>query len=441
MTQSTANEPGLRLSLYPLLYPVIFMAVFAGFQGGRYFMANRLQELGIACALLLFAVGAWQAMFRLSYREWKDWVLMPVILIGGIMGISSVVFVLNYQGNVLFSFFSAREFMLAFMGPGIYLLVRTGLPINGVERTIWFTFFALMVNYLVFYNTLDLREAFFSSDHTISNLVTYDEWRGFRLKPPLFAIMIVLLGSLALLMQRRGAAVKTGAIITIGLAAFIWSIVLFRATLATMILSVFLYPVLMSHRNRLKLVVVGAPLALIILPVAVSYMVDSFLNADGGAIRAKAFARAIEHIAMHPILGAGEDSAYGQSYQDIVAKYFFPSDIGLVGVTYKYGIIGVCLYLYMHCKIWFRLWKSNIAIRETDGRINPLIWGMLIFITAQTFNLMLNPGLAYAQGITAGSLALSLASLHLVRCHGPRPEPGYDRVENPRILEEKPQPA
>ena len=66
---------------------------------------------------------------------------------------------------------------------------------------------------------------------------------------------------------------------------------------------------------------------------------------------------------------------------------------------------------------------------------------MLIFITAQTFNLMLNPGLAYAQGITAGSLALSLASLHLVRCHGPRPEPGYDRVENPRILEEKPQPA
>ncbi|MEM1401830.1 MAG: hypothetical protein AAGG55_00745 [Pseudomonadota bacterium] len=441
MTSLTANEPGLRVPLYPLLYPVIFMAVFAGFQGGRYFLANRLQELGIACALLLFVVGAWQAVVRLSYREWKDWVLMPSVLIGSIMGISSVVFVLNYQGNALYSFFSAREFMLAFMGPGIYLLVRTGLPISGVERTIWFAFFALMVNYLAFYSTMDLREAFFSSDHTISNLVTYDEWRGFRLKPPLFAIMIVLLGSLAMLMQRRGKTVMLGAMVTIGLAATIWNIVLFRATLATMILAVLLYPVLMSHKNRLKLVIVGAPLALIVLPVAVTYMVDSFLTAEGGAIRAKAFARAIEHIAMHPILGAGEDSAYGQNYQDIVAKYFFPSDIGLAGVTYKYGFVGVTLYLYMHCKIWLCLWKSNILVRETDGRVNPMIWGMLIFITAQSFNLMLNPGLAYAQGITAGSLALALGSLHLVRCQAPMMARGYDRLENPRILQEKPQSA
>jgi hypothetical protein len=42
------------------------MAIFAGFQGGRYYLANRLQELGIACALLLFAVGAWRALFRLE---------------------------------------------------------------------------------------------------------------------------------------------------------------------------------------------------------------------------------------------------------------------------------------------------------------------------------------------------------------------------------------
>jgi hypothetical protein len=54
--------------------------------------------------------------------------------------------------------------------------------------------------------------------------------------------------------------------------------------------------------------------------------------------------------------------------------------------------------------------------RTSDGRINPLLWGMFIFMTAQTFNLALNPGLAYAQGITLGSLALSLASLHRVRC-------------------------
>ncbi|WOJ92170.1 hypothetical protein R0135_10255 [Congregibacter variabilis] len=410
-----AGSP-FQISLNPLIYATIFMAVFAGCQGGRYYMSNRLQELGIACALLLFVMGCWQGLFRLPYQEWRSWVLSPLMLIGGIIGISSVVFVLNYSGSVLYSAFSAREFLLAFMGPGIYLLCRCGLPLQNVERTIWFALFALMINYLLFYFTMDLRAAFFSSDHTVSNLVTYDAWRGFRLKPPLFAIMVALLGALALILQSRGKAVKTAAIASVALAAYIWSIVLFRSTLATMILSVMLYPLLLSHRNRLKLIVVMAPLVVLAVPVVGSLAVENFMEADGGSIRAKAFLKAIDHIAMHPVLGAGEDSAYGLSYQEIVAPYFFPSDLGLMGVTYKYGVLGLILYLTMHCKIWLRLWSANMDCRATDGRINPLLWGMFIFMTAQTFNLALNPGLAYAQGITLGSLALSLASLHRVRC-------------------------
>ena len=402
-----------RLDLRSGLYIVIFLAVFAGFQGGRYYLANRLQELGIACALILFVVGAWQALFRLSYREWKDWTIQPLLLIGSIMGISSIVFVFNYSGNLLYSVFSAREFLLAFVGPGIYLQCRCGLPIKHVERTVWLALFALMINYLFFYFTMDLQQAFFSSDHTVSNLVTYDAWRGFRLKPPLFAIMVTLLGALALLLQRNNAWTKSGALLCVGLAVFIWSIVMFRSTLASMLLAVLMYPVLISHRNRLKLVVVAAPLAMTATPVILALAIGHFMEADGGSIRAKAFARAAEHIAQHPLLGAGEDSAYGQSYQDIVAKYFFPSDLGLVGVTYKYGIVGVCLYLFMHGRIWLRLWSANMFQREANGQINPLLWALLMFMTAQSFNLALNPGLAYAQGITLGSLALALASLHL----------------------------
>ena len=404
---------GLRLDLRPALYAALFIAVFAGFQGGRYYLANRLQELGIASALLLFVAGAWQALFRLNYREWKNWTIQPLGLVGSIMGVSSVVFILNYSGNLLFSLFSAREFLLAFVGPGIYLLCRCGLPLKRVEQTVWLALFALMLNYLFFYFTMDLQAAFFSSDHTVSNLVTYDAWRGFRLKPPLFAIMVALLAALALIVQRPNAVAATGALLCVGLAAFIWSIVLFRSTLATMLLAVLLYPLLISHRNRLKLVVVGAPLAIIAMPVVMSLAFGHFMEADGGGIRARAFAQAVEHIARHPLLGAGEDSAYGQSYQDIVAKYFFPSDLGLVGVTYKYGILGAGLYLFMHGKIWLRLWAANIVQREKTGKINPLIWALLMFMTAQTFNLALNPGLAYAQGITLGSLALALASLHL----------------------------
>lgn len=413
----TVRAPSFTLSLWPIVSLMLFVAIFAGCQGGRYYLANRLQELGIACALGLFLLGAWQAFFRLPVREWQRWVIGPVLLLVGIMGVSSVVFVLNHDGNVLYSFFSAREFFLGFVGPGIYLLTRCGLPIATVERVLWAALVALMLNYLFFYSTMDLRAAFFSPDHTVSNLVTYDEWRGFRLKPPLFAVMVALTASIMLILQVKGFSAFAGALLVLGIAVHIWSIVLFRSTLATLVLSMLLYPIFLSSFRRIGLFLILMPLGLLALPVVATQALSFFLDADGGSIRAKAFALAFEHIPGHFLFGAGEDSAYGASYQDIVAPFFFPSDLGVVGTFYKYGLVGTVLYLSMHGLIWLRLWRANIVYKREEGRHNPLLWGFLIFMTAQTFNLALNPGLAYAQGITLGSIALALAGLHLSR-HG-----------------------
>ncbi|KZX55124.1 hypothetical protein A3709_09045 [Halioglobus sp. HI00S01] len=404
----------LPLNLRFIIMLLVFIAIFAGFQGGRYYFANRLQELGIAASLGLYLLGAWRGLFMLPAADWYRWVMAPALLIVGIMVVSALVFNINYAGNPVYSFFSAREFLLGFLGPGIYLLCRCGMATRDVHSVVWVALVALMLNYLFFYATMDLREVFFSSDHTKSNLVTYDEWRGFRLKPPLFAIMVALLAGLALIAQARSKVSVLGAILVIALGGYIWSIVLYRATLATMALSVILYPIFLASRSRVQLILVAAPLALLAAPVMGHLALNYFLSADGGTIRAKAFASALELILRHPLLGAGEDSAYGLSYQDIVAFYFYPSDLGLVGTGYKYGLIGVSLYLFMHCKIWLALWRANIFHREREGAIQPLIWAMLMFMTAQTFNLMLNPGLAYAQGITLGSLALALASLEVV---------------------------
>ena len=217
-TASAVKLPGLTLNLQPVILALLFVALFAGCQGGRYYFANRLQELGIASAMALFVLGAWRGLFCIAIAEWRQWVLGACFLIFGILLVSAVVFSVNFEGNVLYSFLSAREFMLAFVGPGVYLLCRCGLPLASVERVVWLVLVALMLNYLFFYFTMDLRAAFFSSDHTVSNLVTYDEWRGFRLKPPLFAIMVVLLGALMLLLQSRVALTVFAALGILGLA-------------------------------------------------------------------------------------------------------------------------------------------------------------------------------------------------------------------------------
>ena len=401
------------LNLQLVICVFLFLAIFAGCQGGRYYMANRLQELGIFSALALMVLGTWRGFFQLDMATLKAWVFKPVYLVFGIMVISSLAFYANYGGNPLYSFFSAREFMLAFMGPGVYLLCRTGLPIAVVERTVSFALIALMLNYLVFYFTLDLKSLFFSTDHTLSNLVTYDDWRGFRLKPPLFAIMVGLMAALIGVGQSRSILSWIVSLSVVSIAVYIWSIVMFRSTLATMALAMCLYPVVFASRNRIPLVVVLSPLIILGLPVGFELMLDVFLGSDGGSLRKKAFELAFEQIPGHFFFGAGEDNAYGISYQDIVAPYFYPDDIGLVGTLYKYGAVGAFLYLYMHFKIWSRLWAANIQFTQIHGHLNPLLWAIFMWLTAMAFNLVLNPGLAYAQGITLASMGFALASLHL----------------------------
>jgi hypothetical protein len=392
---------------------MIFMVVFAGCQGGRYYFANRLQELGIACALLLFMLGAWSSLFVVPIQEWRAFVLKPVFLVFGVMGVSATVFYANFGGNPLYSFFSAREFLLLLGGPGIYLLFRCGLKLSTIERAVYTALTALLFNYLFFYFTMDLKAAFFSSDHTVSNLVTYDEWRGFRLKPPLFAIMLALLSSTMLLFKSRSLVGAVFSILIAGAAVYIWSIVLFRSILATMFMAVVLYPIFFSSRGRIQVIAVITPLCIIAIPIIVEAVMNMFLGADGGNIRAKAFYLAIETIPGHFFLGAGEDSAYGKTYQDIVAPYFYPDDIGWIGTFYKYGLIGALLYLYLHGKLWGVLWRANLHIKKRSGEHHPLIWSLLIWLTALTFNLVLNPGLAYAQGITLGTVGFSLACAHL----------------------------
>lgn len=401
----------MRISLYPIISTLLLVALFAGLQGGRYFYANRLQELGTLCALLVFVMGAWITLFRLPVRQWNRWVFTPTLIIFGVMIVSGVAFALNFGGNALFNFFAAREFLLGFIGPAMVLIVRAGYPLERLQRVVVVCLVLLMVNYLYHYFTMDLRAAFFSSDHTISNLVTYDEWRGFRLKPSMVGIMLAIVIGLILCFQCSSLSGFLLGLILLGLGAYIWSIVMFRSTLATLILGIVIYQFFLARKNRVPLVFFALPLLVMVAPIALQVFIAQFANADGGSLRLHSFLLALEVIPNHFFFGVGEDSAYGVTYGDLFGKKFSPSDIGLVGITFKYGLVGLTLYLFMHGLIFYRLWHANLLHHVVTGRSDALLVGLLILITAQSLNLALIAGLAYAQGITTGSLSLAYAYL------------------------------
>ncbi|MEM8499764.1 MAG: hypothetical protein AAF542_17200 [Pseudomonadota bacterium] len=401
----------IAVSTTPIVSVLAFIAMFAGFQGGRYLYANRLQELGIFCALLLFVWGAWLSLFRLQKSEWRNWTYKPSVLLLGIMLLGSITFALNFSDNVLFSFFASREYLLGFLGPGLFLLCRSGYPIEHFERVFWCVLLALLINYLYFYATLDLRATFFSPDHTVSNLVTYDEWRGFRLKPPTFAIMVALMASLLLILRFGFTIQLLMALLMFGLSVYIWSIVQFRSTLATMLLAMFLYPLLLRRPERLQYFWLLSPLIILATPIVFHMVLEQFAGADGGGLRLRSFQTALGGFMERPMLGAGEDNSYGKTYQMLYGKTFYPSDLGMVGTLFKYGAFGLGLYLYVHVHIVRSLLIANARYADVYGRHNALLWAVLMFSVAQTFNLILNPGLSYAPGITMGSVGLALAGL------------------------------
>jgi O-antigen ligase len=185
--------------------------------------------------------------------------------------------------------------------------------------------------------------------------------------------------------------------------------------LATMVIALIIYPLFFHRPKNIQLLIVLTPLALIIAPMLASIIYDNFINANGGSIRISAFNTALRHLPDIFMVGAGEDSAYGSSYQMLFGANFYPSDLGLIGLTFKYGLIGLILYLYLHSLVIVELCKAHWKNAADNSNEASLIWAFLIFFLALTFSLLINAGLANVQGITLGSCALALAKVNQVR--------------------------
>jgi len=84
---------------------------------------------------------------------------------------------------------------------------------------------------------------------------------------------------------------------------------------------------------------------------------------------------ALPYIQQHPLLGNGVVSNQWQGGSaGALGSYFYPADIGVIGVVYSYGILGLLLYLFQYRFAW-------IAARKlTDCDRNPLLDATKAFI-------------------------------------------------------------
>jgi hypothetical protein len=405
----------MQIRLSSLISAAIFMIVYTGLQGGRYFLANRIQELGLLLAMSLFFYAAFVASLNVRDRDlkWNWWFFSTLFLIAYTFVFPGYVFSINHDVSMLPGVLASRGYLVIFFGPALYFLYRIGFDIEKIEHIFIAALVFLAFNYLFHYFRLDLRAAYFSSNHTISSLVTHDDWRGYRLKPSSLALFTLSILAPFYMITSKEAIKKLFWLIIILLLGYIWFLVKARSMAATLILSSLMYPFFFARKKRIGLFLFALPAILAIISTAVMLAVDhlsGMARGGGDAIRATTYKLALESIVQYPFVGFGQQSFYTLTEGQIIWKYFSSDDIGIIGVAFKYGLIGAFVYLFFNFYIMQRLIKTIWLYKTAYGRINPVMFSILIVFIALFINLALNPALARIDGMTLGGLAIGLTS-------------------------------
>ena len=404
-----------RISFSALISAAIFMIFYTGLQGGRYFLANRIQELGLLLAMILFFYGAIIAALHVRDKDlkWNWWFFSTIFLVAYTFVLPGYVFSVNANVSMLPSVLAGRGYLIIFFGPALYFLYRLGFDVEKMERIFIAALVFLALNYMFHYFRLDLRAAYFSSDHTVSSLVTHDDWRGYRMKPSSLALFALSILAPFMMFRAKQASKKLLWLIIIIIVGYIWFLVKARSMAATLILSSLMYPFFFAKKQRLGLFFFALPIMLAaigtIIMLAIEYM-SSMGRGGGDAIRATTYALAIESITQNPFLGFGQQSFYTKTEQQLIWRFFSSDDIGIIGVAFKYGLIGAFVYLFMNFFILQRLIKTIWLYKHVYGHINPVMFSVLIVFIALFINLALNPALARIDGMTLGGFAIGLTS-------------------------------
>jgi hypothetical protein len=405
----------IRISFSALISVAIFLIFYTGLQGGRYFLANRIQELGLLLAMMLFFYAAIVASLHVRDKDlrWNWWFFTTIFLIAYTFVLPGYVFSVNADVAMLPSVLASRGYLIIFFGPALYFLYRLGYSPERMERIFIIALVFLAFNYMFHYFRLDLRATYFSADHTVASLVTHDDWRGYRLKPSSLALFALSILSPFMLIASKQSVKKLFWFVIILILAYIWFLVKARSMAATLILSSLMYPFFFAGKKRLALFFFSLPVMIGAISVILMVVIETVANTargGGDAVRATSYKLALESLSENPLLGFGQQSFYTLTEQDLIWVYFSSDDIGILGVAFKYGLIGTFVFLFFNFFILQRLIRTIWLYKSVYGQINPVMFSILIVFLALFINLALNPALARIDGMTLGGFAIGLTS-------------------------------
>ncbi|NRP36353.1 hypothetical protein XMD579_001166 [Marinobacterium sp. xm-d-579] len=378
-------------------------------------MANRLQEVGLLLTMILFCYSALVAALNVKEKNlgWSKWVFTTLIFVGYTFVLPAYQFSANANVSMLPSMMASREFLIVFICPTLYFLTRIGYQIETINKIIIYTLAAVTYSYVFHYFRIDLATAYNSSDPTIKGMVTNDH-RGYRLKAPGTAIFLTTIISGYLSVTEKNIKNKAFWVLTFLVCLWCHSVIQSRAGIALLIIGVIFYNAWFSRKNRINIFLLSLTLLIPIYAFAIIKYFE-FMEASDGGVRYKSYMIAIETIINHPAFGFGQQSAATITEQELFWYKFYSSDLGIIGIAFRYGIVGATFYIVMLIIILKKSVTTCWTSRDVDGAINALMMASVVRLSGDVFNTLLAIKYASIQGLTHASIIIAFCAVYKIK--------------------------
>lgn len=391
---------------------MLWIALFGGLQSGKYFLYNRMQELSMGVTVLLFFYAAYfAAQVRQVSFSWSFWFFGPLLGIALVMTVPAYLFSSHNSVAMLPSVLANRAMINYLISPCIVFLFICGISITEIEEVVVSVFKWSVLIYLFSYFTLPLPSYFVSDDPWKAGLVTFD-YRGYRLKIPFKVMVISATLFLHKLFSDRSNRITW--LIFSGLVILSLNLYTSRSLNAGIVISILFYVFLLKDKNR-------APLFLTLLPVIVlaqAYGIISFFdhlaveNAAGKDVRFDSYKKALNIIQMYPLFGMGMASAATKTDSQLIWKYFFADDIGIVGITYRYGLVGATIYICFAFKLFTNQISLHWRYSAAKLRNSSLQIALMCTMVNTVLNMVLNVDFINPDGVMFASLVIAMNAIH-----------------------------
>jgi hypothetical protein len=395
-----------------ILKAMLWIALFGGLQSGKYFFYNRMQELSMGVTVILFFYTAYfAAQVKNSPVNWSFWFFGPILGIALITTVPAYLFSTHNSVSMIPSVLANRAILNYLISPCIVFLYASGTSVLEIENTIISVLKWSVIVYLCAYFTLPLPTYFVSDDPWKAGLVTFD-YRGYRLKIP-FKVMVI---SATLFMHKLGTdkANRGTWLIFSGLVILSLNLYTSRSLNAGIVISAVFYFFLLKNKRR-------APIFMMLLPLIIlgqAYGIISFFehlaieNAAGNDVRYDSYKKALGIIEKYPLLGMGMASAATITDAKLIWKYFFADDIGIVGIAYRYGIVGAATYMIFAIKLISNQISLHWKYTALNMQNSSVQIALLCTMISAVLNMILNVDFINPDGVMFASLIISMNVIH-----------------------------